>query len=78
MIAPVTSRGTVTLSPGATSELSLVGRLIPQASSGGLAAVSGIFNNFVHGMDSNLVVQGNSAGPAEVKYLYNRLIYHGP
>lgn len=69
MIAPITSTGTITLSPGATTDLSLVGRLVPQESSEGLATVSGIFNNFVHGMDSNIVVQGSSAGPAEVRSL---------
>ncbi|KIK68835.1 hypothetical protein GYMLUDRAFT_34828 [Collybiopsis luxurians FD-317 M1] len=69
LIAPVTSSGTVTLNPQSTSDLALVGRLIPQSSSEGLAAVSQVFNNFVHGLDSDLVVQGASAGPSDVTWL---------
>ncbi|KAJ7497141.1 hypothetical protein FB451DRAFT_1457944 [Mycena latifolia] len=68
MIAPVTS-GSVNLAPGGTSALSLVGRLVPQSSSEGLAVVSSVFNNFVHGLDSNVVVQGASAGPSDVTWL---------
>ncbi|KAJ7647487.1 hypothetical protein FB45DRAFT_200334 [Roridomyces roridus] len=67
-IAPV-SAGSVVLAPGGTSTLSLVGRLIPQSSSEGLAAVSSVFNNFVHGIDSNVTVQGASAGPSSVTWL---------
>ena len=67
MIAPVASAGELTLAPSTTSPLSLVGRLVPQTSAAGLAAVSGVFNNFIHGQDSNVVVQGVSAGPAGVR-----------
>ncbi|KAF8972948.1 hypothetical protein BDZ97DRAFT_1691577 [Flammula alnicola] len=69
MIAPVASSGSVTLSPGSTSQLSLVGRLIPQDSSAGLATISNVFNNFIQGKDSNVVVQGASAGSADVTWL---------
>ncbi|KAJ7928639.1 hypothetical protein B0H13DRAFT_1968281 [Mycena leptocephala] len=68
MIAPVSS-GSVSLAPGSTSSLSLVGRLVPQSTSEGLATVSSIFNNFVHGLDSNVVVQGASAGSSDVTWL---------
>ncbi|KAF8160985.1 hypothetical protein B0H34DRAFT_699004 [Crassisporium funariophilum] len=68
MIAPVTS-GPVTLAPGSTSRLSLVGRLVPQDSSAGLATVSNIFNNFVQGKDSAVMVQGASAGSSDVSWL---------
>lgn len=61
MIAPVTSEGTVSLFPKAMSKLSLFGRLLPQNSSEGLAAVSGIFNNFLHGRDSDVIVHGSLA-----------------
>lgn len=67
MIAPVSSTGPVTLAPGATSQLSLAGRLIPQTSDAGLATVSQIFNNFVQGKDSDVVVQGASAGSGDVR-----------
>lgn len=66
MIAPVQTKAGITLSPGSTSAMSLVGRLIPQDSSAGLAAVSDVFNNFIHGKDSDVVVHGASAGPADV------------
>ncbi|KIM45161.1 hypothetical protein M413DRAFT_332807 [Hebeloma cylindrosporum] len=69
MIAPVLSVGSVTLAPRSTSQLSLAGRLIPQESSAGLATVSSIFNNFVQGKDSNVVVQGASAGSSDVTWL---------
>ncbi|KAJ4468227.1 hypothetical protein J3R30DRAFT_3715154 [Lentinula aciculospora] len=69
LIAPVSSSGPVTLNPESTSILTLVGRLIPQTSSEGLAAVSQIFNNFVHGLDSDLMVNGASAGPSDVTWL---------
>lgn len=66
MIAPVSSKE-VTLAPGSTSPLSLVGRLVPQDSQDGLDVVSGVFTNFLHGKDSNVVVHGASAGPSEVQ-----------
>ncbi|KAJ7874667.1 hypothetical protein B0H14DRAFT_3551962 [Mycena olivaceomarginata] len=68
MIAPV-SAGSVTLAPGSTSSLALVGRLVPQTSAEGLATVSNVFNNFVHGLDSNVVVNGASAGSSDVTWL---------
>ncbi len=66
MIAPVASTGSVTLAPGSTSHISLAGRLIPQTSPAGLATVSDIFNTFIQGEDSNVTVQGSSAGPSDV------------
>ncbi|KAJ3850500.1 hypothetical protein EV368DRAFT_84496 [Lentinula lateritia] len=69
LIAPVSCSGAVTLNPESTSNLALVGRLIPQTSSEGLAAVSQVFNNFIHGLDSELVVNGASAGPSDVSWL---------
>lgn len=66
--------GDVTFSPCSTSNLSLVGRLIPQNSSDGLAAVSDIFNNFLAGKDSDVIVQGASVGPGTVShYSHNEL-----
>ncbi|KXN90203.1 hypothetical protein AN958_04693 [Leucoagaricus sp. SymC.cos] len=69
IIAPVTASGGVALAPRSTSDLSLVGRLVPQNSPDGLAAVSQIFNNFVAGKPSNVMVQGSSAGPSSVTWL---------
>jgi len=68
MIAPVASTGPVNLAPGSTSRLALAGRLVPQDSPVGLATVSDVFNNFVHGKDSNVVVHGASAGSGDVRY----------
>jgi hypothetical protein len=66
MIASVESVGQVLLAPSSTSSLSLSGRLLPQQSPAGLSAVSTVFDNFLHGMDSNIIVQGAGAAPAEV------------
>jgi hypothetical protein len=68
MIAPVATNQTLILAPGSTTPLSLVGRLVPQDSSQGLAVVSDIFNKFVHGQDSDVMVQGTSAGPSDVRH----------
>jgi len=69
-IATVASTSAFTLSPESTSPLPLAGRLIPQSSEDGLAAISAVFNNFIHGLDSNIEVQGASAGPNDVCLLY--------
>ncbi|KAF9484472.1 hypothetical protein BDN70DRAFT_122528 [Pholiota conissans] len=69
IIAPVASKSTVALAPLASSQLSLIGRLIPQDSAAGLSAVSTIFNNFIQGKDSGVVVHGASAGAADVTWL---------
>lgn len=68
MIAPVTTTGTIILAPGTTSHLSLVGRLLPQTSASGLASVSDVFNNFIQGRDSQVIVQGSSAGSGNVVF----------
>jgi len=73
MIAPVTSTGSVTLTPLSTSQLSLVGRLIPQQNAKGLATVSNVFNNFVHGNDSAVIVQGASAGSSDVCFFRSEI-----
>jgi hypothetical protein len=70
-IAPVASNGIASLLPVSTSSLSLVGRLVPQDSQQGLDTVSAIFNNFIHGKDSNVMVQGASAGPSDVRGLFD-------
>lgn len=74
MIAPVSS-GSVNLAPGTTSNVSLAGRLVPQSSSDGLSAVSQVFNNFIHGNDSDVVVQGASAGSSDVRIFLRSLIH---
>ncbi|KAJ7072466.1 hypothetical protein C8F01DRAFT_1299136 [Mycena amicta] len=67
-IASVSS-GSITLAPGATSDLSLAGRLLPQTTDQGLAVVSDVFNKFVQGQDSDVVVQGAGAGSSSVTWL---------
>ncbi|KAH7926942.1 hypothetical protein BV22DRAFT_1007914 [Leucogyrophana mollusca] len=68
-IAPVASNSTVTLAPGSASALALAGRLIPQSTAEGLATVSTVFNNFIHGLNSDVTVHGASAGPSDVTWL---------
>ncbi|KIY74263.1 hypothetical protein CYLTODRAFT_363931 [Cylindrobasidium torrendii FP15055 ss-10] len=69
MIALVSVDGTANLMPGSTSSLPLSGRLVPQESDNGLAAVSEVFNNFIHGKNSKVSVHGDTAGPADVSWL---------
>lgn len=66
-LGAVSSTGSFTLAPLSTSSLSLAGRLVPQTTDSGLADVSTVFGNFVHGKDSNVAVQGDSAGPSDVR-----------
>ncbi|KAH8992759.1 hypothetical protein EDB86DRAFT_3078965 [Lactarius hatsudake] len=68
-IGMVASNGSFTLAPLATSALGLIGRLIPQTQQSGLLDVSTIFNNFIHGLDSNVSVHGDSAGPGDATWL---------
>jgi hypothetical protein len=68
-LGPVSSMGSFTLAPLSTSSLPLVGRLVPQTATNGLADVSTVFNNFVHGKMSDVTVQGDSAGPPDVHLL---------
>ncbi|KAH9038716.1 hypothetical protein EDB85DRAFT_2072661 [Lactarius pseudohatsudake] len=68
-IGMVASNGSFTLAPLATSSLGLIGRLIPQTQQSGLLDVSTIFNNFIRGLDSNVSVHGDSAGPGDATWL---------
>ncbi|THH12496.1 hypothetical protein EW146_g7640 [Bondarzewia mesenterica] len=68
-LGPAESNGSLTLSPETSVPLSLVGQLIPQSSATGLHDVSTVFNNFIHGEDSEVVVHGNNAGPSDVSWL---------
>lgn len=69
IIGPAASTAAFTLLPKATIALPLEGRLVPQSSPEGLADVSTIFNGFVHGIPSDLVVHGDTAGPADCTWL---------
>jgi hypothetical protein len=50
----------------------LNGRLVSQSQQSALLDVSTIFNNFIHGLDSNVFVRGDSAGPQDVSYSAKR------
>lgn len=67
-IGPVSS-GPFVLAPKAVTSLPLAGRLVPQSTAQGLADVSTIFNAYIHGVPSDLVVAGANAGPAECTWL---------
>lgn len=68
-IGPVSSAGAFTLLPKSTIALPLAGRLVPQSSQTGLDDVSTIFNGFIHGIPSNLIVAGANAGPSDCTWL---------
>jgi hypothetical protein len=65
-LGPASSAAPFTLAPQSTFQLPLAGRLVPQTTQSGLGDVSQIFTDFIHGVDSQVTVQGNSAGPADV------------
>lgn len=71
MIGPAGSATPVVLTPKATITLPLAGRLVPQTTPQGLADVSTIFNGYIHGIPSNLIVHGDSAGNPECTWLTN-------
>lgn len=68
-IGPASSAGEFVLTPKATISLPLSGRLVPQTSESGLADVSTIFNGYIHGVPSNIIVAGANAGPADCVWL---------
>ena len=70
-IGPVASASAFDLSPKTTIALPLAGRLVPQSSDQGLADVSTLFNGFIHGVPSDLIVQGDYAGPSDCSWLNN-------
>ncbi|TDL25981.1 hypothetical protein BD410DRAFT_895443 [Rickenella mellea] len=72
-LGPVVSQGGFTLAPQSTIQLPLVGRLIPQSAASGLADVSNLFTRFIHGQDSPVTVNGDSAGPSDVTWLNNAI-----
>jgi hypothetical protein len=57
-----------------TISLPLSGRLVQQTTTQGLADLSTVFNNFIHGMNSNVTVQGQSAGSQNVSSLLEQVI----
>ncbi|SGY79107.1 BQ5605_C008g05044 [Microbotryum silenes-dioicae] len=69
IIGPAGATSAFSLKPKSTIQLPLSGRLIPQTTAQGLADVSSIFNGFIHGVPSDLVVAGDSAGPADCTWL---------
>ena len=69
IIGPAASTAPFVLLPKTTISLPLAGRLIPQNTETGLADVSTIFNGFIHGVPSDLIVRGDTAGPADVTWL---------
>lgn len=68
-IGPAASTAPFSLLPKATIQLPLSGRLIPQTTDQGLHDVSTIFNGYLHGVPADLVVHGDTAGPADVSWL---------
>ena len=69
IIGPAASTAAFDLNPKSTIALPLAGRLVPQSTEQGLADVSNIFNGFVHGVPSQLVVHGDYAGPSDCTWL---------
>lgn len=68
-IGPAVSLAPFNLAPKSTISLALGGRLIPQTTPTGLQDVSTIFNGFINGVPSDLIVKGDFAGPSDVTWL---------
>jgi hypothetical protein len=68
-IGPAGSTAPFNLLPKSTISLALAGRLIPQTTPTGLQDVSTIFNGFINGVPSDLIVKGDYAGPSDVTWL---------
>lgn len=84
LVGPVSAANPFTLTPKSTFALPLAGRLIPQEGQGlqdlstvfngmfpfdGLIAFPDLLVGFIHGVPSNLVVTGVTAGPPGVTWL---------
>ncbi|UZJ55969.1 hypothetical protein CBS101457_005289 [Exobasidium rhododendri] len=70
-IGPTAAVNAFTLQALAVTAVPLAGRLIEQTTTAGLAALSDIFTRFVHNQNTDLVIQGDYAGPADVLWLNN-------
>lgn len=68
-IGPAAATAEFTLAALAVTSLPLTGRLQQQTNDGGLAILSEIFTRFVHNQATDVVVHGQSAGPAGVTWL---------
>ncbi|KAI8149166.1 hypothetical protein BJV82DRAFT_209280 [Fennellomyces sp. T-0311] len=64
LLGPLASDGPANFAPKAVSNINMAGRLIPQDSEKGLAAVTEVFKNYLSAKDSILTVKGVSgSGP---------------
>ncbi|EPQ29604.1 uncharacterized protein PFL1_02823 [Pseudozyma flocculosa PF-1] len=68
-IGPSAAESEFVLQALAVTTLPLVGRLVPQTSDAGLAALSEIFTNFVGGVNTDVTINGDYAGPDSVRWL---------
>lgn len=68
-IGPSAAASAFTLQALAVTTVPLVGRIQEQTSQGGLADLSELFTRFVHDQNTDLVVQGEYAGPSDVVWL---------
>ncbi|KAI8149170.1 hypothetical protein BJV82DRAFT_209695 [Fennellomyces sp. T-0311] len=63
-LGPLASVGAANFAPKALSNIKMAGRLVPQETQGGLAAVTEVFKNYLAAKDSLLTVKGVSgSGP---------------
>ncbi|KAG2237334.1 hypothetical protein INT48_009067 [Thamnidium elegans] len=60
-LGPLASNGAAVFPPVGVANIDMKGRLVPQTSEDGLAAISKLFDNYLGGNDTSLDVQGVSA-----------------
>ncbi|KAI8890227.1 hypothetical protein K501DRAFT_169158 [Backusella circina FSU 941] len=64
LIGPLASNGAAIFPPKGSGNVNMTGRMIPQTTDEGIAAVTTVFENYLHGNDSLLTVNGESgSGP---------------
>lgn len=69
VLGPAHAQSGFTLQPLSNTSLPLVGRMVHQDSDEGLAVLSHIFTEVVHGKEVPIGVKGDYAGPSEVSWL---------
>lgn len=68
-LGPTGAGNPFVLAPLSTISLPLSGRLVQQTSDSGLADLSTVFNNFIHGQNSDVTVHGDTAGDGKATWL---------
>lgn len=70
-LGPAAASKPILLQALAVTQVDLQGRLVRQTTPTGLASLSNIFTRFVQGLNTNVTIKGDYAGPSNVLWLNN-------